>query len=247
MKERILVTGSEGLIGGILIPYLENLYEVFSLDIKFSRRDTHFIADISNLDQLISIFQKLGGVNCIIHLAADSRVDADWDSILKNNIVGTRNIYECAKEFAVSRVIFASSNHVTGGYEGIPPNLHTKENPSLIMASDPIRPDGYYGVSKEFGEATARQFYELYEIQSICLRIGTVLADNDPTKDETKRSMKTWLSHRDLVQLILKGMQSDIQFGIYYGVSNNKGRFWDISNAKRELGYQPQDDASSLI
>ena len=36
-----------------------------------------------------------------------------------------------------------------------------------------------------------------------------------------------------------------MKFGIYYGVSNNKHRFWDIFNAKEELGYEPEDDASS--
>jgi glycogen synthase len=56
--------------------------------------------------------------------------------------------------------------------------------------------------------------------------------------------MKTWLSHRDLVQLVEKSLLSNIDFGVYYGVSNNKGRFWDISNAEDEIGYKPQDDAS---
>jgi hypothetical protein len=71
-----------------------------------------------------------------------------------------------------------------------------------------------------------------------------VLADDDPTKDE--RNRKIWLSHRDLLQLVEKSLASNVVFGIYYGVSDNQGAFWDITNARLNLGYKPVDDASRL-
>ena len=156
-------------------------------------------------------------------------------------------MYECARLFKIQKVIFASSNHVTGGYEGIPTKLHKQTRPQLITTQDSIRPDGYYGTSKAFGEALARQYLELFGIYSICLRIGTVRDHDDPMKDKTKRWLKTWLSHRDLTQLFKKSLTSNVKFGVYYGVSNNKGKFWDISNAKKEIGYNPIDDSSKLI
>jgi nucleoside-diphosphate-sugar epimerase len=107
-----------------------------------------------------------------------------------------------------------------------------------------VRPDSDYGTSKVFGEAVARQYYELCGIQSVCLRIGTFLADNNPTRNERVR--KTWLSHRDLIQLVKKSIMSQVEFGIYYGVSNNKGRFWDISKAEKEIDYHPENDASAI-
>ena len=109
---------------------------------------------------------------------------------------------------------------------------------------DPIRPDSDYGSSKAFGESMARQYYECFGIASICLRIGSVLENDNPTEDE--RLMRTWLSQRDLIQLVRKSILSDVKFGIYYGVSNNRGRFWDISSAEEEIGYKPQDDASLM-
>lgn len=64
---------------------------------------------------------------------------------------------------------------------------------------------------------------------------------------KNRRFLTTWLSHDDLVQLVKKSICSgNVKFGIYYGVSNNKGRFWDISNAEQELEFHLQDDASSL-
>jgi nucleoside-diphosphate-sugar epimerase len=180
----------------------------------------------------------------IVHLAGDPRMDADWESVYRNNIGGTKNIYEAARLHGVKRIVFASSNHTTGAYEGLPPNLHTKNNPNLITVKDPIRPDGFYGVSKAAGEAIARMYYDLYGLESICLRIGSVLKDDDPRKNP--RYASTWLSHKDLVQLVTKCLLSNVKFGIYYGVSNNKKRFWDISNAESEINYQPEDDASRI-
>ena len=61
------------------------------------------------------------------------------------------------------------------------------------------------------------------------------------------RQFATLLTHNDLVQLVDKSIQApdDLKFGIYYGVSNNRWRFWDISEGERHLGYRPEDDAES--
>jgi nucleoside-diphosphate-sugar epimerase len=131
---------------------------------------------------------------------------------------------------------------VTGAYEGLPPGLHLRQNPEKITVDDPIRPDGFYGVSKAAGEAIARMYFEVYGIESICLRIGSVIREDDPGINP--RFGSTWLSHRDLIQLVRKSLSTEASFGIYYGVSNNAKRFWDISNAEAELGYHPEDDAS---
>jgi hypothetical protein len=77
----------------------------------------------------------------------------------------------------------------------------------------------------------------------ICLRIGQVREDDDPSMDPTGRARAIWISFRDTVQIVQRSLAADVRFGIYYGVSGNARRFWDISNAERELGYQPQDDA----
>lgn len=247
-KKRILITGSRGLIGKILTQNLCGDFDVFGVDVRVKDNENgkiNFKADISNYQELATVCKKISPIDCVLHLAADSEVEAGWKSVLKNNILATKNVYECARIYNIKKVIFASSNHATGGYEGIPPTLHKKKNLRKITVTDPIRPDSDYGTSKIFGEVLARQYLELYNINSICIRIGTVLKDDDPLQDERHR--KTWLSHSDLIQLIEKSISSNLDFGIYYGVSNNKGRFWDISNAEKEIHYQPKDDASKKI
>lgn len=246
MTQKIIITGSEGIIGQVFCENLDG-FEIYKIDNAVKPGKKSFQADISNYTALSSVFDQIPKTNILIHLAADARVDAPWESVLKNNIEGTKNIYECARKNEIKKVVFASSNHVTGAYEGFPPTLHRKRSGNLIKTEDMIRPDSHYGTSKAFGEALARQYFELHGINSICLRIGTVRKDDNPTKDKTGRCLSTWLSHRDLIQLIKKSVNSQINFGVYYGVSNNKYKFWDTSNAKKEINYEPIDDASSYI
>ncbi len=243
---KLLITGCNGLVGKILWDHLENDFELYGLDLSYgASSEKIFQADISKPEQVNSVFNQIPSLAYIVHLAGDPRVEADWDSVFANNIGGTKNIYEAARLAGVKRIVFASSNHATGAYEGFPPNLHTKTNPAPITVRDAIRPDSFYGVSKAAGEALARMYFELHGLESICLRIGSVTKDDDPNADP--RYQSTWLSHRDLIQLVRKSLLAEIKFGIYYGVSNNKKRFWDISNAEAELGYESEDDASKEI
>jgi len=247
-KAKLVLTGSVGNVGSKLIDILSKNFELFEIDINFDKEKflgrQGFKCNIANYKQLKKVFKQLGTVKYVVHLAADSSLNADWDSVLENNIIGTRNVYECAKEHNIKRVVFASSNHVTGGYEGVLPTHRKERSFRIILAGRPIRPDSDYGTSKAFGEAIARQYYELYGIESVCLRLGTVILDDLPTYNDRVR--KTWLSKRDLEQLVLKALTAPVKFGIYYGVSNNKGRFWDISKAQKDLDYNPVDNASLI-
>ena len=243
-SERLFITGVNGLIGSVLRHSLKASYDIWGLDraVPFSERVAQ--ANVRHYDQVIEAFQRAAPFRQLVHLAANPQMDAGWESVLRDNIQGTRNVFEAAREMGVNRVVFASSNHVTGAYEGFSPDLflHRQGEPVPISVEDPIRPDSYYGVSKAFGEALARYYSARWGMACVCLRIGSVLKDDDPTTEARHR--KTWLSHRDLAQLVGRSLASNVPFGIYYGVSANRGAFWDISNARRELGYEPIDDAS---
>ena len=115
---RILITGINGLIGGVLHTALAEKYDVYGMDElgPFSGRVVS--ADISDYQQVARVFETLHPQH-VIHLAGNPSPEASWEEVLGANIVGTRNIFEAARVCRVARVVYASSNHVTGGYEGI--------------------------------------------------------------------------------------------------------------------------------
>ena len=206
------------------------------------------VADLADLDALRPAFD---GVDTVVHMGADPSPRAPWESILENNIIGTRNVFEASREAGVKRVIFASSNHVVGFYplrqdpykavyEG---RLGEVRRPFPMLGSEALRPDSLYGVSKAFGESMGSYYHDEYGLSVICLRIGWVMTPDDPSFSPPALSL--WLSHRDAAQLIQKSIDAptSVGFTVVNGESDNVLSIWDIEMTKDVLGYVPEDGA----
>ncbi len=229
-RKLVLITGAAGMIGRPLQGFLRERYR---LRLMYHRTvlpaqpgDEVVIADVCDL---AAVEQAVAGVDAIVHLAGDPRVDAPWESVRAVNIAGTYNVFEAARRQGVKKIVFASTNHVAGYYEleGL-----------YAAPTYPIRPDGYYGVSKAFGEALARYYVDAFGLSIICLRIGSF-----QERPLNRRHLATWISPRDMAQLVWRSIETDLPFGIFYGVSNNTRRYWDIASAQELLGYAPEDNA----
>jgi nucleoside-diphosphate-sugar epimerase len=246
--ETVLITGAGGLVGGVLRRGLAGRYEIRGID-RARRGDR----DVSRVDVRHGrrLRRALQGVDAVVHLAAVAAADADWPTVVSNNLRGTVNVLEAAQAAGVRRLVYASSNHVTGLYEREQPyaaivaGKYEGLRPDAIprIGSDwPVRPDGPYGVDKVFGEAAARYYSDAFGLQAICLRIGSVLAADSPSQP---RHFATLLTHADLVRLVGCALEAppSVRFGVFYGVSANTWRFWDIEAAREAIGYEARDDA----
>ena len=245
----ILITGAGGLIGGILREGLGGDYEIAGVDLR--RGPAVQRADMRKLRAAERAF---AGAEVVIDLAANPRVSSSWDEVYENNLPATANALEAARRGGARRVIFASSNHVTGGYERDDPyaaivggdygGLDPAAFPRLT-ARDPIRPDSPYGVGKALGEAAGRYYADEHGLSVICLRIGTVNAENRP---RNAREFATLLTHGDLVRLVDCSIRApaEVGFAIFYGVSANTWRLWEIADAEEAIGYRPADDAETF-
>lgn len=100
---RILITGTKGTIGRILAKALLDSFDIYGLDIIGEENERNYKVDISNYEELDKVFKRTGPIKSVVHLAADPRVDADWNSILKKNIIGTRNVYEYARKYGTKK------------------------------------------------------------------------------------------------------------------------------------------------
>ena len=253
---KILITGASGLIGTVLRRELKETgrYTISGIDARPLEDDSlagFTLADCYNFDAMEKAFASQDSV---IHLAANAPVETPWHDVLRNNIASTHNVYEAARKHGVKRVVFASSNHAVGNFEldepyrsiGVGDYSLIGNDPANIPIVDhrvPIRPDSDYGVSKVFGEATGRYYSEHFGLEVACLRIGSVNPMNRPPNE---RGYATWLSHRDLAHLVDRCLQASLTFEIFYGVSNNKWRFWDIEHARKTIGYNPRDNGESF-
>ena len=249
-RNNILITGSSGLIGQILLQNLPLEHTITGLDITESSDDRTSAANLQNLNEIKDHYSN---VDTVIDLAGISNLEADWNQIYSNNIPVTYNSFEAAKQSNVKRIIYASSNHVTGLYEYETPysdiilgNYHKVDHSKLnhINSGFKIKPDSPYGIGKSFGESVAKYYSEKFGISVICLRIGTVNKYNRPMDI---RQFATLLTHRDLVQLVSKSINAkpNIKYEIFYGVSNNKWRIWDLTESAAKISYEPLDSTES--
>ena len=248
----VLVTGASGLIGGILNAKLTE-HNLFGIDIKECNYKNFEILDISNSKKLETIMLK-NKIDTVVHLAGNASVDANWDSLSVNNFTGTLNVFNACKETGIKKIIFASSNHAVGLFENDSPYKEIingdynkiSKNYKLISPYCEVRPDSLYGVSKAFGENLGRFFYESYKIKVACLRIGSVIKDNNPKVKNSNRFFSTWCSHDDISGLINACIRSNnIEFDIFYGVSDNDWKIWDISNAEKILSFKPSSNSEA--
>ncbi|MEA5550658.1 NAD(P)-dependent oxidoreductase [Anabaena cylindrica UHCC 0172] len=236
-KKLILLTGAAGNIGTSLRHELDGDYELRCID----RRHIHQAKDFRRLDitNFKAILKVMAGVDAVIHLAANPQINQSWKDVYTSGINGTYNIFEAARQLGVKKIIYASTCHVSGCRE--------VEQESHIIPEQLVRPDSLYAVGKAFGEALGKYFSDRYGMTVICLRIGWFTTEPKlfVTND---RILSNWCSPRDLAQIVRRSIEHDnLGFQIFYAVSGNTRRYWDISNAQKLLGYEPQDNAENLL
>ena len=226
---KILLTGAAGGLGQALRQRLKANCEVLRLSDRASlgaaAADEEIV--LADLADAAAVSAMVQGVDAIVHLGGMS-VEGPFGPILQANILGVYNLYEAARVHGVKRVVFASSNHVTGFYR----------QSETITADRPARPDGLYGVSKAFGEDLSRFYFDRYGIETACVRIGSSFPE---PKD--RRMLATWLSFDDLHRLITACLSTPVLgHTIIFGMSDNAVTWWDNAQA-RHVGYVPQDSS----
>lgn len=231
----MLMTGAAGNVGGWMEERLRDRYDLALIghtDAVSPFGTAIPGADLAELDALVEMFT---GIDSVIHLAGSASPESSWEQVLHNNMIGTRNVLEAARLAGVRRVVFASTNHVMGGYDRM------GEWPIYVTQSP--RADSLYGVSKAFGETLGRFYHDEYGLDFIAIRIGWVT--QRPDGDELLRAF--WLSPDDCAQVLACAIEAPARYGIYYATSANPNRRWDLLPTMVELGYRPRDSWTDAL
>lgn len=231
--KRVLITGAAGRIGRILRVGLRNPHRILRLvDIADlgDEKDREEIYKIDATD-FGSMIEAMADVDIIVHLAAYPE-ESSWENIYPLNYELTYNLFETARQCGVKKVIFASSVQAVG--------FHPLEK--TITDSARLRPSGYYGVSKAFGESLASLYADKFGFSVACVRIASF--EEKPTDE---RMLSTWLSHQDATHLFDRCIEAaDHHFYRVFGVSNNTRARVDNSHVAW-LGYEPESNAEDYL
>jgi nucleoside-diphosphate-sugar epimerase len=264
-----LVTGAYGQCGTALIDHLAETHDWTYLnrsdrpeDHPYGGYDTH-IADVSDFEAMRPAFD---GQDAVVHMAALSN-EGPWPEVFESNILGMYNALEAARQAEVETFVFGSTNHVVGVYEDeLSPEIYEPGHGVVIDDSVPVRPDSRYGASKAFGEDLGRYYVETFDYpeQFYALRIGNVSyeeydhpysgAEVNVAEGEYERGSEEyeldvgrrkamWHSRRDFAHQVDCCLRDrSVDFGVFYGVSDNTRRWLDIEDARARIGYDPVDD-----
>jgi UDP-glucose 4-epimerase len=232
----VLVTGAAGRIGTAFAQRAHEEYDLRLMDMDgqdmsaLEALGEVATGDLADLDRMK---EMCGGIDTVVHLAANPSPSATWGELVGPNITGTYNAYVAAKAAGCRRVIFASSIHAVSGY---PSDVQVK-------TTEPVNPGDMYGVTKCFGEAMGRYMAEQEGLSVIAIRIGgfqPVEAARDP---EQVSGADAFVSDDDLVQLIRRCIAvENLRFAVLHGISDNRFKRLDISDARVLVGYEPRDD-----
>lgn len=236
-RRKVLVTGAAGNIGAYFAEHAPDRYElrlmVHTMDEDAEALKQYGEVVSSELDDLDTLKHLCEGIDTVVHLAGVPSPSAVWEDLLEANIVGAYNMCIAAKAAGCRRVIFASSIHAVSGY---PADVQVK-------TSEPVNPGDLYGVTKCFGEALGRYMAEKEGLSVIALRIGAFQPPESVLKPGDVSTFDAWVSQRDLQQLIERCIDvENLTFAVFHGLSNNRFKRLDISDARELVGYDPQDD-----
>jgi uronate dehydrogenase len=225
----VLLTGASGLLGRLLTARLGalgwrlRLTDIAPFPDPLPRGARFTQLDLEDRD---AVFAVAEGCRLILHFGGVS-TEQPFEAILGPNLRGTFHVYEAARR-EKARVVYASSVHVVGLFE----------RSAKLDHDCPLRPDGYYGLSKAYGELLARMYWEKHAVESVLIRIGSTLPEAT-----NERFLATWLSHDDFVALIRCSARAErVGCAIIWGASANSRSFWR-DDARHVIGWTPRDSS----
>ncbi|MGH7043923.1 MAG: NAD-dependent epimerase/dehydratase family protein [Acetobacteraceae bacterium] len=229
----VLLTGAAGALGRVLARALSAQgWRLRLTDIARFPDQLPAGADftLADLNDGVAILRLAEGCGAILHFGGVS-VERPFEEILGPNLRGLYHIYEAARRER-ARVVFASSNHTVGFHE----------RSETIAAADPFLPDGYYGLSKAYGELMGRLYWMKHGVESVFVRIGSCLPE-----PVNARMLASYLSFADLTRLVTRAVLAErVDAGVVWGASDNQAMTWWRADDRATIGWAPADSADSF-
>jgi len=239
---RVAITGANGNIGRKLIagflaaPDIAVLHAI-DRDVAGLSPDDARVFPIQADLRGAGLLDALAGMDAVVHLAAQNPYpDASWEDASASFDMTAKLSEACAKA-GVSRFVFATSNHVMGGYKDTPValsdgGLSTTLPPlvgTLVKTSEGLIDSTAYAAAKLMGERVVTVKAEAGAFSAVLLRIGwcqpgentpqtisaagtpkSDLIETDSERDHDLRWFRAmWLSNGDLVRCVLAALRAE--------------------------------------
>lgn len=260
---RVLLTGATGYIADQLLPAFRERYDLRLVDVRETDSSGRQVDGVEVVDLLgddVSTLEPyFSDAEVVVHTAHRKPTGTDLQSryeVERSNVDMMQRVYQLSLEHGVRRVVAASTNQAAKWYEH-PYYAGLKDR---VTPEDYPRPESFYGWAKAAYEPLGFLYacgslgrkLEVIQIRIVVPReIDAELFVDEPP-ERYVRELAGYISERDMQQLFCKSIETPevedeygVPFHIFYGVSNNARTFWSITNARKVIGYDPQDDSEA--
>ncbi len=256
-----MLTGATGYIAGQLLPAFRERYDLELLDVRKEDRSGNRVEGVEIVDLLdgdaASLERLFSDTDVVVHTGhrkpSGENPRSHYDTE-RRNVDMMQRVYELALSCGVRRVVAASTNQAAKWYER-PYFAGLKDR---VSPEDYPRPDNFYGWAKAAYESLGFLYacgslgrkLEVIQLRIVVPREINADDFSDKPPERYVRELAGYVSERDLQQLFCKSSEAPdvedeygVPFHIFYGVSDNARKFWSITNARKVIGYEPQDDS----
>jgi hypothetical protein len=233
------------------------------IDVRHENRDGQIVEGVEHADLLADIPERLvpffEGVDVVVHCGfhrpTGDNAQAQYDGE-RQNVDMMQRVYQLALDHGVRRVVATSTNQAAKWYE----QPYFAGLRDRVTSEDYPRPDGFYGWAKAAYESLGFVYacgslgrkLEVIHLRIVVPREIDAHDFEQQPRQRYIRELAGYISERDLQQLFTKSIETPqiadeygVPFHIFYGVSNNARTFWSITNARKVIGYQPDDDSET--
>ena len=228
----VLITGTSGKLGRELRDHLSAMDGVVLRLTDKRPGDDDLIAQADLATRSQGWAGLLGGVNIVVHLAANADPAARWPELVAANVDAPLNLYLEAARHGVSHIVLASSIWVAAA---------RRDDRGPIAADDADPGGSAYGASKLFAERIAHAFWLAHGVGTTILRIGAFTPEPRPAPaSDWDRAAR--LSRRDLchaVELAVRDATDGVR--TVNLISHNEDPRFTLDEARDLLGFVPQD------
>ena len=118
VRRQVLVSGALGRVAGQLLPGLRERFDLRLMDRVPGPGETGSPVLVGELTDRQVLDEAVTGVDAVVHLAGNPDPEASWQQLRGPNIEGFAALLAACRKRGVRRLVFASSVHAMGAYEG---------------------------------------------------------------------------------------------------------------------------------
>ena len=248
---KVLILGSNGMLGPWVSEILKNNHEIIETDLKEIDSNTNFVkVDISDTDEVLNVAE---GVDAIINLSV---LRTDRKIAFDVNMKGNLNMMLAAEKFKISRIVNTGPHFQVAGptYE----NYDYEINPDI-----PPQPGvNLYAITKALGQEICKVYTEnnphiylqtllFYNFYNDSLNLGGERNLGKPPQNIGTDLTPFSIRWEDSAEAIKKALEIDLdklpsRIENYFVFADLPHGKFSNKKAKDQLGWKPKYNLKAL-